>query len=62
MTENTISALVAEARDLIGDSAKHNPEYARGIVELLASLMSGSGDDAKINTAELLRLDPADYV
>jgi hypothetical protein len=30
-------AIIATARDLIGDSAQSNPEYTRGIVELIAN-------------------------
>lgn len=55
--------LLEEAKLLIGDSAKDNPEYARGIVELMASAVPfGGGDGGKILICDLLDLNPDDYV
>ena len=49
--------LVEEARFLIGDSAKDNPEYARGMLELIASVLPLDGDHAKVVAGALLDLN-----
>lgn len=43
-----LSDLISNARDLIGpDGLKDNPEYARGIVELIATHLPGDYEAAQ---------------
>ena len=50
--------LVEEARFLIGDSAEDNPEYARAMLELIASTLPYEADHARIVAGALLDLNP----
>lgn len=50
-----LNDLLNEARFLIGpDGFKENPEYARGIVELIASFLPGDHDVAQEYVQNLL--------
>ncbi|MEW1734396.1 hypothetical protein AB0346_00400 [Nocardia beijingensis] len=44
---STLDDMFEVARDLIGDSASSNPEYARGIMELIAHFMPGDYEAAR---------------
>ena len=49
--------LVEEARFLIGDSAEDNPEYARAMLELIASTLPFEADESRCVAGAMLDLN-----
>lgn len=52
-----LDRMYATARDLIGDSTRHNPEYTRGIVELITHLLDLPSDTGADAVAERLGVE-----
>lgn len=52
-----ISHLIDNAQILIGDSTKDNPEYTRGIIELIAMVMPMEHDHAIDTLGVFLDID-----